>query len=598
MIKKLLIQHNNCITKINALSNNNCQISATGGDSESRPHKQQVVERRGGKMAQYHSLSPTRAEQSSESISSSSLSNTDSDSLRSVQQQQQQHQNILSNNNNDTTNNNLVSSPNSASKSPILIKYNYYDYSGIRQEQTNHDMNYQSSNGQSKVQRNLSPTFKQNLDQIVRNSQMQLAQVKGNNNNSSPTISSPPSSPEYHQQMIHFARRYKLSSYEQRCLRCNKTVYQMDKVGPLKDFTFYHQSCFKCRECGTKLTLKTYFNNQQSSDDHEVYCHRHCPKTGPGKLDNQSVGIRAALNAPKVFDVVLQAGHNTSYVNNAQHEQNNNGHLSPTTKGYLLNQDNSSPNHVDSNALYIQHAVQQTRLQNIYKQSQVDKKISQFINKRLEFLEPKQKLLEMRHREEEDALFKTFEQKWRQEETSISEQIKQEWQIELNKLLEKYKRQLSNISSSNNQHNNHQLIPRVNEVNSCLNSTTTSAPVSSAVNNNEAIISESPTGKIKLTKGGKNLLLKQLSDPNSVELSKQQMIEFERMNLEKTMTIKLDRKKETLKRKLKEFERQATAELVEKQSREMLALISMKLDEYKEEQKVSLGLNLTLTWFF
>lgn len=65
------------------------------------------------------------------------------------------------------------------------------------------------------------------------------------------------------------------------------------------------------------------------------------------------------------------------------------------------------------------------------------------------------------------------------------------------------------------------------------------------------------------------------------------MIEFERMNLEKTMTIKLDRKKETLKRKLKEFERQATAELVEKQSREMLALISMKLEEYKEEQKVS-----------
>lgn len=65
------------------------------------------------------------------------------------------------------------------------------------------------------------------------------------------------------------------------------------------------------------------------------------------------------------------------------------------------------------------------------------------------------------------------------------------------------------------------------------------------------------------------------------------MIEFERLNLEKSMTIKLDRKKETLKRKLKEFERQATAELVEKQSREMLALISIKLDEYKEEQKVS-----------
>lgn len=31
----------------------------------------------------------------------------------------------------------------------------------------------------------------------------------------------------------------------------------------------------------------------------QVYCHSHVPKSGPGHLDNTSVGIRQALNAPR-----------------------------------------------------------------------------------------------------------------------------------------------------------------------------------------------------------------------------------------------------------------------------------------------------------
>lgn len=62
-------------------------------------------------------------------------------------------------------------------------------------------------------------------------------------------------------------------AYENSCLRCGHTVYQVDKVGPLKDFTFFHQGCFKCQLCRTKLTLKTYFNNQQDNDDREVILH-------------------------------------------------------------------------------------------------------------------------------------------------------------------------------------------------------------------------------------------------------------------------------------------------------------------------------------
>ena len=53
-----------------------------------------------------------------------------------------------------------------------------------------------------------------------------------------------------------------MNLYENLCQRCARTVYQVDRIGPLKDFTFYHTNCFKCAECGSKLTLKTYCNNQ------------------------------------------------------------------------------------------------------------------------------------------------------------------------------------------------------------------------------------------------------------------------------------------------------------------------------------------------
>lgn len=92
---------------------------------------------------------------------------------------------------------------------------------------------------------------------------------------------------------------YRPNFYESTCLRCSQTVYQVDRVGPLKDFTFFHAGCFKCAICGTKLTLKTYYNNQHTINDKEVYCSSHVPKPGPGTLDGSSVGIRSALNVPR-----------------------------------------------------------------------------------------------------------------------------------------------------------------------------------------------------------------------------------------------------------------------------------------------------------
>lgn len=101
-----------------------------------------------------------------------------------------------------------------------------------------------------------------------------------------------------------FKTMYRPNFYESTCLRCNDTVYQVDRVGPLKDFTFFHSGCFKCAVCGTKLTLKTYYNNQHRQEDKEVYCSSHVPKIGPGHLDGSSVGIRSALNVPKSSNFV------------------------------------------------------------------------------------------------------------------------------------------------------------------------------------------------------------------------------------------------------------------------------------------------------
>uniref|UniRef100_A0A914NR57 LIM zinc-binding domain-containing protein n=1 Tax=Meloidogyne incognita TaxID=6306 RepID=A0A914NR57_MELIC len=89
------------------------------------------------------------------------------------------------------------------------------------------------------------------------------------------------------------------------CHRCSKPVYPTDKIGPLKDGTFFHQGCFKCifrqkfitnnkrklavfKEislyyylCGSRLALKTYCNNRESIDDREVYCRSHVPIAKP-----------------------------------------------------------------------------------------------------------------------------------------------------------------------------------------------------------------------------------------------------------------------------------------------------------------------------
>ena len=177
------------------------------------------------------------------------------------------------------------------------------------------------------------------------------------------------------------ASMFKNAYLENTCLRCGKTVYPTDKIGPLKDFTFFHSGCFRCIVCNSKLTLKTYFNNQHSQDDKEVYCSTHVPKIGPGRFDKDSMGIKQAMNAPKstmftneqirpggkaTFDadaLAIRAQINKPKLSNAGIPGTaamNGGEIEsshPNAKNWIR---------TDSSALHIQHALKATEVQRKY----------------------------------------------------------------------------------------------------------------------------------------------------------------------------------------------------------------------------------------
>ncbi|XP_060520094.1 hillarin [Cylas formicarius] len=326
---------------------------------------------------------------------------------------------------------------------------------------------------------------------------------------------------------------YRPNFYESTCLRCNETVYQVDRVGPLKDFTFFHSGCFKCAVCGTKLTLKTYYNNQLRQEDKEVYCSGHVPKIGPGHLDNSSVGIRSALNVPKSTSFVneqIRVPGRSSFDGeaiNVRTQVNGNSHqaysppygdrhsYSPTT---YANHD-SSPGYqygrFDASALHIAHALKQTELQKSYKMNR-EKPIDCYLDR------DEQRRLEMKHRKEEDDLYRKFAKQREEEERRIRDEIRDEWEKELERLTSRFEREMQ--------------------------------------------------------------MKRKRDDQNILTLRHQQ----EREDLEKNMTLRRDKKKESLTRKMLEHERAATAALVEKQSHEMLELINEKRSEYMQAESLYL----------
>lgn len=127
----------------------------------------------------------------------------------------------------------------------------------------------------------------------------------------------------------------------------------------------------------------------------------------------------------------------------------------------------------------------------------------------------------MRHREEEDALYRQFAKKRAEEESCISQQIQEEWELELERLTSRFQQELG-------------------------------------------------------TKKSRKIISSDEERALTVKL------QHEKADLEKNMTIKLDRKKGSITKKLLEQERQATAELVDKHSREMIHLINEKLEQFKQ----------------
>ncbi|XP_046750994.1 hillarin isoform X1 [Diprion similis] len=372
---------------------------------------------------------------------------------------------------------------------------------------------------------------------------------------------------------------YRPNFYESTCLRCAQTVYQVDRVGPLKDFTFFHAGCFKCAVCGTKLTLKTYYNNQHTINDKEVYCSSHVPKPGPGTLDGSSVGIRSALNVPRSgyvneqiraggpsprgvyppgYDHVVDSPSN-HHLHNHHYNQGRhlNGHGSPTPinssshrsavdSHYHNNSGiagagtggNHSPyNHnnnyggdgyqygrFDASALHIAHALKQTELQKGYSKAR-EKPIDYYLDR------DEQTRLEMKHRKEEDDLYRKFAHHREEEDRRIREEFRDEWEKELERLSARWERDRSGGG-----------------------------------------------GGIGGGGGG----------GGGGGRGRNHLFQQEKEDLEKNMTLRRDKKKESLTRKMLEHERAATAALVEKQSSEMLELINEARSEYMLQESLYL----------
>ncbi|CAG0888528.1 unnamed protein product [Darwinula stevensoni] len=308
----------------------------------------------------------------------------------------------------------------------------------------------------------------------------------------------------------------KVNYYENTCFRCGHTVYQVDKIGPLKDFTFFHKGCFKCVVCGTTLSLRTYCNNQHDHEDKEVYCCSHAPKIGPGHVDGSAVGIRAALNAPKsaqyVNDQIRGTGKGTFDAEALAIKPHLN-HSRDSADGHNASLNSDYPyGRFDASALHIAHALRATEVQRNYKKISYDRPLNSYLDKEI------QMQLEIRHRKEEDDLYRKFAKQREEEEKKMKEQIQEEWETELERLTSRLEKEM-------------------------------------------AAKKRKPEEQRVLTLRHQN----------------------ERDDLERNMTLKSSKKKESLTKKLLEHERSARS-LVEKHSKEMMNLIQQKKSEYLRDQ--------------
>ncbi|KAK5966308.1 LIM zinc-binding domain-containing protein, partial [Trichostrongylus colubriformis] len=252
---------------------------------------------------------------------------------------------------------------------------------------------------------------------------------------------------------------------KQTCNRCGKQVYPTDKVGPLKDSTFFHQGCFKCYICGTRLALKTYCNNRNDQNDKEVYCANHVPIAGP---------------------------HDPPFLrSDGSPTENGTGR---TSNGYRRD--------AGLEDMKIAHAIKAT---------QVAKPYPKIVHKGAHYAVDydAQTRLELLHRRDEDKLYEAFQNQRTKESEQFETETREEWERALADFARKYE------------------------------------------------------------KGQANML-------NKDDLIRQ-------------LTIKREKKLETLHSKRRERERHQTAELVDKQAREMLDLFKQARSEQADGSYSSAG---------
>ena len=83
------------------------------------------------------------------------------------------------------------------------------------------------------------------------------------------------------------------------CFHCGDSVYQKEKLGPIRDVLF-HAYCFRCSTCGTTLNLYNYYQNHKDMHDRAVYCKSHQPSPESSKVDISDKSIQALINKPKL----------------------------------------------------------------------------------------------------------------------------------------------------------------------------------------------------------------------------------------------------------------------------------------------------------
>ncbi|CAD5211670.1 unnamed protein product [Bursaphelenchus okinawaensis] len=244
------------------------------------------------------------------------------------------------------------------------------------------------------------------------------------------------------------------------CHRCTKPVYPTDKVGPLKDGTFFHNGCFKCYICGTRLALKTYCNNRNDIDDKEVYCNNHVPNPNP-------------------------------------HDP------MPALKPLRSNNNNNN-----NDKQWVDAGLADMKIAHAMKATQVAKPYPKIKHEGAKYLVDydDQTRLELVHRKVEDEMYEEFTQERRMELENFEEETKEEWE----KALAEFARRFENGNADKNQ---------------------------------------------------KDDLIRQL-------------------------TIKRDKKLETITHRRKERERHKTTELFEKQASEMLDLFRQARQQNKQNREV------------